>query len=183
MDILEFLARNKEWLFSGAGLIILGASGRWLRRLYRARRTRGRLREGPPPPPATLPLANTKHRHLDSQTAVSQPATPLLPHDWPTGLDPDDIVDATSTGPLINRQTGFRNFIGTPIAFVGQLCQVQRADEGRLKVQAHTLRHMQDFVFELDSTACPELLIAQGNLTLAVYGIIDRDTFHPTLRD
>jgi len=118
---MNWLMDNKEWLFSGVGVLAIAALWKLVQsRMRGSVRTKSALDVEP----------------LQSVLDKPAPAAPTLP----TTLAPESIIEAIENTPLLQQPEFRQQFIGVQVAWSGNLADANKLRDGSVKLMI-SIRH------------------------------------------
>ena len=126
-NILEFLIKNKEWLFSGIGVaIIIGLLSQFKK--FFNKKKKGLTTNGPKEAiinNAELPLSFNKKSELfkNLKHIIS-----------PESLSPNEIYKDIKSVPLLQQQELIKHYIGIKVIWDGKLFDINRIDDNVVRI-------------------------------------------------
>jgi hypothetical protein len=142
MTLLEYLDKNKDWLFSGGGIVLLGCIGALLKRwFFRERASSGgqiencpansanlsqnkrsdSYRNVPPEPVAKIAqVVNNTPIASSAATATTSPLTRISP------ITPDMIIDALEKLPPFQQEDAAKHYVGLEVQWDSNLCSASK---------------------------------------------------------
>ena len=160
-SVIHWLADNKEWLFSGAGVAVVGGLLAWLIR---------RLRQ-------TTKTQDTPRFSGPLQVILESPAPPLYtPPAGHAPLDPQAIFDAIQSAPLLQQPEVEKHYHGLRVEWSGTLISaVKRADDNISLLLRCTSSGVPPLAcsFEVNPAIYPGLGLLRADGSVRVAGVID----------
>jgi hypothetical protein len=170
--MIDWIIKNKEWLFSGLGIAIFMVVFTIASRILSQRRhNQGQLEP-------------TQLTHYLEQTTVPVSPTRNLPL-----LDKSlkEIIDDIDSRPLYQRDDVKKHYIGTLIRFEGLLSSVRKKDENNIYVRLYTATSSSIYPaveFVVSIADYPQLKFLHKNAPLVVEGkIVSISVIKATLED
>jgi hypothetical protein len=169
LRMFEWLRENKEWLFSGVGVVLLTSLASTLIILMRRRR----------PSPVSEP--ETVSTPLEAAQAPVATPPSVVSAD---SLTPDQIISAIKKAPLMQQPDVARHYRGLKVHWQGSLADVSSVEGGRVElwVRYHYGPFLVHLVsFEVDTKDYPGLGLLKEGHTLTFEGRIAKivsETIH-----
>ena len=162
---IQWIVNNKEWLFSGVGIVVLALVARWVipPRRQKVGITPATQPEQPSPPPlGSLPAS----RPADEVQASQYRSHPL----------PEEIFRELDGCPPYGRTAAAASYVGLRVKWYVKLLDVSSLREGEFYVMAHTpgLFRPPQICFDVQMEQYPELKTAKREQGMWVRGEIER---------
>jgi hypothetical protein len=169
--MFDWIWNNREWLFSGAGIAVLGVTFKIVGLMRRRRIARAQARS--PLSPATSPSASLVPAGSPNQPAIT------VQH-----VHPAVFRKEASRMPLSAQQEFLKSAIGLRTRFDAELWAVERRDD-KFWVQLADLVDDDDFFLEVPVSTHAWLAVAKKGTRVVVEGTIVRLGIHagPNLSD
>jgi hypothetical protein len=170
--MLQWIADNKQWLFSGIGVTLILGIFYLVRRLFN-RKTNVLLQSTVAPPPAEqTPLQSIVTPSLAEQTPVA-PIRPVI------RLDIAAIEKEIESRPPYQRKEVRQNYIGLRFEFTGQLNSADPLDNGQIRIFLQKSPGQYPFVVgEVAENKYPELKVMHQGTKLTVQGTLTEFSSH-----
>jgi hypothetical protein len=155
MRILEYIQRNKEWIFSGIGIAILGAIWAVVRHW----------------------LARKRPKSVHEPSTVVQHATEKSTQESPS-LTVERIIKEIHSAPPYQKEAVANSFKGIYVAWKGAIWDVQNRLLGEpgsndVEVQLHTGESLHQILFTASLNEYPQLKILRRGDQIGVSGTIE----------
>ena len=155
MPALDWLLLNKEWIFSGIGLVVIAAAARVA---WAIMQKTGLRRQSVPP------------RRLSPFRPWRIQASSRGTGDAP--LELEDLLSQVERLPFVQREAAWSHYLGLRVIANGELCSVESVRSNRLRVKISMLSHDSDVWFDVPREQYPRLATANNGSKLTAVGIL-----------
>ena len=155
--MFQWIVDNKQWLFSGVGVMLLLLIGNFLRRRFTRPRTTDMglgghslsfVIQGPSTPPIALP------------TTVAD-------------IAPDDILKSVEAAPLLQRPDVAHHYRGLRVSWDGSLANARKKSDRSVRLQISCGKESSASVFvDVNPTDYPGIGLLRERDSLVVSGIV-----------
>jgi hypothetical protein len=176
-NILELLIKNKEWLFSGIGIVLIVGLFSFFRKLINLQKKKSVPYSDPqnlmvitvaPPSPAII---ETKH------TSYSPP-TNIIPLE---SLSPNEILRTIREAPLLQQDEVSKHYIGLTVTWEGTLSHAEKREKDTVRM--HISSSNESVFFYINKDDYPGLGLLKRDAKLTVEGIIEEIEGYFILKD
>ena len=167
--MIDFIVKNKEWLFSGVGVFLV-AGAISLFKLLIAKKRRA----------PSKPFLEA-HGLSGSATDNSLYGVNVVPSER---ISPDEIREAYTRVPLLQRSDVARHYHGLRVRWEGKVFSVQPVSEGQVKIEIKWQNTVYGIFFTVDSSKYDGLGVLRRGDVLVVDGRVDEvSEFYSSLSD
>jgi hypothetical protein len=163
--MIDWILDNKEWLFSGIGITLLGGVVYLIRNLFK-RKTNSE------------PLNDANKKRLDLLTINIQTEESTTREKSIAQIKPCEIYEAVHNLPPVQQDIAFNNYVGLRVDWTGELyfAHMDKKDSSiiRLGLLIERDKNWSDYIhFEVNSDENRELAITKKGATIRVIGEIE----------
>jgi hypothetical protein len=176
-NILDLLIKNKEWLFSGIGIVLILGLFSIIRKLIYRQKKESIPLSGPqnlkvifesPPSPAIIETKSAPY---------STPAN-IVPLE---SLSPSEIFRTIREAPLLQQDEITKHYIGLKVTWEGKLSSASTKENDIVRMYMYSL--YDPIVFEVNKNDYPGLGLLKKDTIITIEGIIDKIEGYFTIKD
>ncbi len=156
--MFDWIMRNKEWIFSGVGVVLIGWLVLAVRRFLFMRRTSSSLIEG-----ATL------REIIESPAVVSSSDIANLT----SSLTPKQIIENIKALPLLQQQDAGKHYIGLAVKWDGELADARKIAENSVQLYILHGSSSTGFFLKVNPSDYPGLSLLKKGAHVEVDGLIE----------
>jgi hypothetical protein len=150
--MLQYVAENKAWIFSGLGIFLLTCAFAFVRWLIKRRNT-----------------AKAPATPINLKVVIESPPPPDSTALVPTPVSPATVIRRLEETPLLLREDVLRHFIGLPLEFTGELTSATKTSTGSIRL---LIMKREAVSCEVDSSQYPGLGLLKSGHIIHVRGEI-----------
>ena len=152
--MIDWLLKNKEWVFSGVGVAMLIAAATAIKWFWHRHTSR-----------SGLSLGMTLQEVIDSP-----PATPSSRPPETLPLEPQAIIKAIKSAPFLQQSDLAKHYVGIRVEWAGKLISAEKREN---KVQLLLMTGHVGISFEVNPADYPGLGLLREDAAVRVSGIIE----------
>jgi hypothetical protein len=177
-NILELLIKNKEWLFSGIGIVLIVGLFSFFRKLVNLQKRKSAPFSGPQNLKVITGSPSTP-TIIETKPPPNSPPTNIIPLE---SLSPEEIYNAINKAPLLQQEDVTKHYIGLKVKWEGVLSSAykEKDDIVRILIKSEEYNLIS---FNVNKNDYPGLGLLKKGTLITVEGIIDQISAYFYLKD
>ena len=166
-NILEFLIKNKEWLFSGIGIVLIVGLFSFFRKLINLQKKKS-VPYSEPQNLMVITGSPPSHAIIETKPAPYSPPADIIPL---ASLSPSEILNTINEAPLLQQSDVTKHYIGLKIKWEGKLSGAMEVQDDIVRM--HISSSMETIFFYVNKNDYPGLGLLKSGTKLTVEGTIE----------
>ncbi len=153
-QLIDFVWRNKEWLFSGVGIFLIMLMVSIIKKVYKPKKY------------------HIENNFKTLEEVISSPPMiiPPKPEITPLSLTPKKIFEAIDNAPILQQPDIMNYYIGITVRWEGKVCSATKLNDNEVRILFAVFpTHV---FFEVNPDNCPEIKLLKKDGTITVEGKI-----------